>query len=125
MREMDGLLKQWRQAIDDRDQASSDLRDQLLAVQLAIGAVEEPYNDRIATLETEIKAAALALGKTYKLPDIAAVNYRKGAVRVTYNWRAVDSVTSVLRDILPETAASLAAARSETQGAPSVSIKAL
>ena len=122
---MDELLKQWRQAIDDRDQASSDLRDQLLAVQLAIGAVEEPYNDKIAALEAEIKVAALELGKTYKLPDIAAASYRKGTIRVTYDWRAVDNVASVLRDILPETAASLAAARTETESAPSVSIKAL
>ena len=120
------LLTNWRKLYDEKQAATAELRAQLADLETELCNVSQPFDAQLTALEAEIRTAALPLAKTYKALDIGVeVAYRKGSTRVTYKWQAVDQVRNVLRDILPETAASLDAARTETTGEPSVSVKAL
>ena len=122
---MDRLLSQWRAIYDQKQTATAPIRAELETLNAGLAEVSAPFDAQLAELEADIRAAALELGKTYKLPGCVEVAYRKGATRVTYEWKQVDAVRNVLRDILPESAATLDAARKETTGEPSVSVKAL
>jgi len=118
---MDELLREWRETHDEMEVACASVTARLNEIALELDAVRYPYVQVLTALEEKIVPQALALGKSYKAHG-AEVSYRKGTRRITYKWQIVDSVLGVLRDVLPETAETLTAARSESTGKPSVRI---
>jgi hypothetical protein len=121
---MDHLLDRWTEIYDEMMEGSAHLRDLLDNVRQQLSALEEPYRVQLEAINAEIRPLAEALGKTYAT-DTAKVSFRKGATRITYDWRKVDSVRDFLRDVLPETASSLEMARKESVSAPSINIERL
>ena len=119
---MDELCQSWRVTLEHMDAVSHALVDEISRLQAELAAKQAPYLDAAAELEAEIYRLTLDAATSYKA-DGVQVNYRKGTRRVTYEWRTVDTVLGTLRDILPETAATLEDARKETIGKPSVSVK--
>lgn len=118
---LDELLENWRITHDDMHIVLQPYQSRLDLLNSTIARIAEPYRDALRELEAEIRPLITANAKTYK-GDGAEARYRKGARRVTYDWRYVDTVRDVLHDILPETALCLDSARKETTGEPSVSI---
>ena len=84
--------------------------------------VAAPYRALQTEYLAEIEPAIIEHGKTYKCAA-GTVKFRKAALRVSYDWRKVDTVKAMLTDLLPSLAAELQAARSESAGAPSFSIE--
>jgi hypothetical protein len=128
---MDELLRIWTQTYDEMMRQGKEHRnliaryeEDLAGFRDSLAELEAPYREKLDEIAAEIRPMAEAHGKTYK-GETAEVKYRKGAVRVTYDWRRVDSVRDFLRDVLPETAASLSAARAETVGESTVTIARL
>jgi len=120
----EGILSQWRAVYDQKQEATAPIRAELETLNAGLAEVSAPFDAQLAELEAGIRIYALSAGCGQKA-DGVEVAYRKGSTRVTYEWRQVDAVRNVLRDILPESAATLDAARKETTGEPSVSVKAL
>ena len=121
---MDQLLKEWRECHDDMVEDTAELRAQFDTLYAAQREIEIPYEQCMRELEVEIKAEALIQGKGHKAKGVA-VNYRKSYERVTYDSKQVDGTLGVLRDVLPETAKSLEAARKVSYVSPSVTVKAI
>jgi hypothetical protein len=115
------LLAKWRETHDERAKAGALVRAKLELLQAELAEIEIPYDETLAELEQQIRPLAEELGRTYQ-GDGVEVRYRVGARRVTYDWRRVDSLLGVLRDVLPETAVTLEGARKETVGKPSVRV---
>ena len=117
-------MKDWRAAYDDMLVDTAEVRDQILTLQAILDKVEEPYKERMAEIEGEIKTFALARAESVKAHGVA-VSYRKGYERVSYDRNKTDVVLGVLRDVLPETAKSLEGARKSSLVQPSVTVKAV
>jgi len=120
---MDELLKKWREQYDAMMEDTAELDDQIETLIKARNDIAEPYQERISELEREIKAEALMMGEGAKAHSVN-VGYRKGYERISYDAGRVDSVLGVLRDVAPETAKSLEAARKSSFVSPSVFVKA-
>ena len=118
---LDELAIAWRQTHDDMADQSVDLQKQIEELNAQLAEIQEPYRQMLRELELQIRLLSIARGSTYKR-DGVEVRFRKAAHRVTYDWRQVDAVGSVLRDIMPETADALAAARKESIGTAGVSV---
>ncbi len=118
---LDELLKCWRTTRDEMIAESLVLQERIDQLQMQLAELQAPYRGALSALEAEIRAGVIALGSTYK-SNSAEARFRKGSRRISYNWRQVDAVASMLRDVLPETADTLTAARKESVGKPSVTI---
>ena len=118
---MSSLMANWKTAHDEMVIAAAPARENIQAAMAKLDAAQEPYIERISSLEAKIRPLALAHAATFK-GDGVDVRYRKGAHRVSYKWQTVDSVLGVPRDVLPETALTLEGARKESTGSPSVKI---
>ena len=121
---MDKLLKEWRADYDDMMEDTAELREQIDTLAAAKENIAIPYKIRMAELEVEIKAGALAQGKGHKAEGVA-VNYRRGYERVSYDSKQTNVVLGALRDMLPETANVLEGARKVSYVSPSVTVKAI
>ena len=118
---MSSLMANWKTAHDEMVIAAAPARENIQAAMAKLDAAQEPYIERISSLEAKIRPLALAHAATFKGDGVES-RYRKGAYRVNYDWRAVDTVLGVLQDILPKTAETLEKARSSSTGKPSVKI---
>lgn len=117
------LLKEWREANEAMQKASASTREEIARLQREVVEFERPDRERIQQIEAELRPSALAAGKTVKHEESGVkVAYRKGTTRVTYDWKAVDSINAVLRDVMPSAASALTAARKATTGDPSVKL---
>jgi len=117
-------MKDWRAAYNDMEIETWGLRQQVESLQARLANLENPYKERMAEIEAEIKTLALARADSVKGYGVA-VGYRSGYERVSYDSKVADSVLGTLRDVLPETARTLEGGRKSTFVAPSVSIKAV
>lgn len=117
-------MKDWRAAYDDMMIDTAEVRDQLLTLQAILQEVEQPYKERMAEIEGEIKPFALARAVGVQAHGVV-VSYRSGYERVSYDRNKADVVLGVLRDVLPETAKSLEGARKVSFVQPSVTIRAV
>jgi hypothetical protein len=124
MEPFDDLLRQWRTAHDDMMEETAELRHQLETLQGQLAEMEAPYRDEMKTIEDEIKPRAMAWGQR-RTANGVDVSYRKGYDRVSYDSKRTDMVLGFLRDVLPDTAAALEAARKVSFVSPSVTIKAV
>ena len=115
------LLGDWQVAYDDLEKVGAPIKAKINDLLSDLSALQRPLEERLAIIEAEICPLAIARAGTIKTPGVN-VSYRKGATRVTYDWRTVDSVKSILQDVLPKTALTLEGARSQSTGKPSVSI---
>jgi len=120
----DDLLKLWRTAHDDMIAETAELRHQLETLQGQLSEMEAPYRNELKVIEEEIKPRAMTWGQR-RIAHGVEVSYRKGYDRVSYDSKRTDMVLGFLRDVLPDTAASLEAARKVSFVSPSVSIKAV
>lgn len=117
--ELEKLMESWRKLYDEREAATTDLQRQL-------AEAVAPFVEQMAELESQMKALVVPMATTCKAPHLGVeCSFRKGYTRVSYDSGKTDMVLGVLRDILPETAATLEGARKASTVAPSVSIKAI
>lgn len=119
---MEELLKKWGEQSQLLAAATAGIDAEIATLQEERAEIAAPYQERISELEAEIRERTLLLGESVRGEGVY-VTYRKGAHRVTYDWRTVDSVAGVLKDVMPDTAKTLMDARKETTGNPSVSIR--
>ena len=117
-------MKDWRAAYDDMLVDTAEVREQLITLQNILAEIEEPYKERMAEIEGEIKGFALARAGGAKAHGVA-VTYRKGYERVSYDREQTDVVLALLRDMMPETAKALETARKFSFVQPSVTVKAV
>lgn len=117
--ELEKLMEQWRKVYDEREKATADLQSQ-------IAEAVAPFAEKMAELEAQIKPLMLAQAKTHKASHLGVeASYRTGYERVSYDSGKTDAVLGVLRDIMPQTASTLEAARKVSYVQPSVSVKAI
>lgn len=115
------LLIEWREAQHSLAAASVEWRKNITRLQREAAELERPYRERMQEIEAELLPSAVAAAKTVKHEESGVkVAFRKGATRVTYDWRTVDSIAAFLRDVLPATSEALTDARSQSTGDPSV-----
>jgi hypothetical protein len=141
---MNDLLREWTRTYDAMEAAvrgiaeelardAATIADQIRELQAKLDEISVPYNaraaeieadgqSRLAELEAQIYPLACEHGRTYAYNG-ARVAFRAGYVKVTFEAARTDTVLATLRDVLPSTAAALAAARKETHVAPSVKIE--
>ena len=124
MEQIEGLMKDWRVAYNDMQMDTWGLRQQVEYLQAKLAYLENPYKERMAEIEGEIKALALARAEGVKAYGVV-VGYRSGYERVSYDHKTADAVLGTLRDVLPEAAKTLEGARKSTLVSPSVSVKAV
>lgn len=119
MHELEELMAQWRKLYDERGTATEELQQQL-------AEAVAPFAEQMAELEAQIKSLMLAQAQTHEAPHLGVkASYRKGYERVSYDRVRTDSVLGILRDIMPQTADVLEAARKISYVKPSVSVKAI
>ena len=114
---LDQLLLMWREQYDALQEATAELKAQL-------EDVSAPFKESMAVLEQEIKDIGIERAASYKELPVVDMNYRKGYFRVSYASKQVDVVLAALKDLMPNMAIQLEAARTEKAIPPSVSIKA-
>jgi len=124
MEPFDDLLEQWKSTNDAMCQETTELRARIQSLQEQVAEIEAPYRDRLMSIEEDIKPRALTWAQTYE-SDGVRVLYRSGYERISYDSKGTDAVWSTLKDILPNTAEALGAARKVSYVAPSVSVKAV
>ena len=124
MEPIDDTMKKWREIYDEMHAASEEIDEQIKELMLKKDAIELPYWEQLEPLEAEIIAFAHTAAQSFG-SDGVKVSYRSGYERVSYDSKGTDAVWSTLKDILPNTAEALGAARKVSYVKPSVSVKAV
>lgn len=141
---MNDILRDWTHTYDamtaaiaavneEMEREIADLVGQIEAAQAEVNRIVAPFHEqmagirdehmaRLAELERDLYPLALAHGQSYGWNG-ARIAFRKGYRKVTFDPARTDTVLATLRDVLPGTAAALAAARKETEVAPSVRVE--
>lgn len=99
LKEWFALLKRMR---DDRNEACYDLERQMQFLQDELNGKSRPFDDQMAAIENEIKAAMMERGESFKCNDGAA-NFKKGYTKITYSSKALEILTKKdekLKDLL-------------------------
>lgn len=115
LKEWFSLLKRMR---DDRSKACEDIERGIQFMQDELNAKSRPFDDQIAAIENEIKAAMIERGESFKCNDGAA-NFKKGYTKITYSSKALEILTKKdekLKDLLWRY-------RTATPVAPSITIE--
>lgn len=122
--DVNDTLKKWRTVYDEMNAASEEIDSQIKELMLKKDAIELPYWEQLEPLEAEVIAYAHTVAQSFESQGVK-VSYRSGYERVSYDSKGTDAVWSTLKDILPNTAEALGAARKVSYVSPSVSVKAV
>ncbi len=118
----DKLLEKWRELEKQRWERTADLQRQILDLKQQAYELEQLLANKVLDLDAEQESLRaefapqiLAYGKTWKGPG-GKISFRKGAVRISYDWRKVDAISVALEAVAPALAEQLRMVRAESIG---------
>ena len=117
------LTEKWLKLRGKIAQAAAPFDAQLAEIQALRSEATADFAASLADVEQELKRIGLATKQTINHASGVVIGYRKGATRISYDWRVVDTVAAALGDKKPKLAAQLLKARKKTVGNPSASVK--
>ena len=121
--ELDQLLIMWLDTWDEMQDATRNERRRLEDTNQRIAEIEQPYRVTMEALADRIEPYIMTKGSTYNdLPRVIA-KYRSSYLRINYNKDIVDVVLALLKDVSPNLADQLQAARKQTHVPPKVTIQ--
>lgn len=112
------LLREYAATNDNLCGACEELDREIERLQNARRCLAEPYEKMLADIETKIRLPMLDRKSSF-ISSIGKINFRKGAVRRTYNAEALDQLCVAK----PEIKDTIWPFRTETVGEPVISIK--
>ena len=112
------LLSEYKQISNKVDNAVKDINRQIEELIAVRSGISKPYLDILNDIEAKIRAPMLEYKHTF-ISSVGKINYRKGAVRRTWNLDALDQICEAKPSIKSE----IWAFREEKTGEPTISIK--
>lgn len=109
------LLRQNKTA---REEACGSIELRLQEIQEELRQAALPFEQQRETIEAEIKTLMLEVAHTIKTIDGAA-NFRSGGMRVSYDYKALDSLCASREEIK----AAILPFRKETLAKPTISVE--
>lgn len=116
------LIEKWHEIEKKRWERTADLQRRILDLKQQAYELEQVLASKVLDLDAEQEALRieftpqiLAYGKTWKGLG-GKISFRKGAVRVSYDWRKADAIAAALEVVAPALAEQLRQARSESVG---------
>lgn len=111
------LITEYRQIMYDMGADCHELDEELEGIQKERNERAKPYQEKLAILEIQMRLPMLDYQHTFKC-SAGSINYRKGAVRRTWNLDALDQICTAK----PEVKNEIWAFRKETIGEPSITV---
>ena len=112
------LLNEYKQISAKVDNAVKDINRQIEELIEIRSEISKPYLDELNDIEARIRLPMLEYKHTF-ISSAGKINYRKGAVRRTWNLDALDQICEAKPSIKNE----IWAFREEKTGEPTISIK--
>ncbi len=112
------LMQEYKRIADGQSEACKMLDIQIENLNETRQILAEPYQHKLSDIEALMKLPMLDYQHTFKC-SAGSINYRKGAVRRTWNLDALDQICTAKPEIKNE----IWAFRQETIGEPSITVK--
>ncbi len=111
---LNDLMREYAATASNLCESCEELDAEIGRLQVARRMIAEPYEKIMADIETKIRIPMLDYQHTF-ISSFGRINYRKGAVRRSWNLDALDQICTAKSEIWPF--------REEKVGEPSISIK--